>query len=81
MKLCISCGMPLTMAEDYPLKDETKDYCIHCAREDGTMQSFEEKKDSMADFIMNTQGIDKSVAYKAAEELMRQQPAWKEYFA
>lgn len=80
MKVCISCGMPITELEDYPLKDETKNYCIHCARPDGSMQSFEEKKESMAIFIMKTQGFDNSVAHKAAEELMRKLPAWERYF-
>jgi hypothetical protein len=80
MKVCISCGMPITKPEDYPLKDETKDYCIHCARPDGSMQSFEEKKESMAVFIMKTQGFDNLVAHKAAEELMRKLPAWEKYF-
>jgi len=77
MKICISCGMPITKLEDYPMKDETKDYCIHCARPDGSMQSFEEKKESMSLFIMKTQGFDNEVAHKAAEELMRKLPAWQ----
>ncbi len=80
MKVCISCGMPMKNAEDYPLKDESKDYCIHCSRADGTMQSFEEKKKSMSEFIMKTQGLDSVVAHKAAEELMRKLPAWEKCF-
>lgn len=80
MKVCISCGMPMTKLEDYPLKDETKDYCIYCARTDGSMQSFDEKKESMAGFIMKTQGLDNSVAHKAVEELMRKLPAWEKYY-
>jgi hypothetical protein len=80
MKICISCGMPITKLEDYPMKDETKDYCIHCARTDGSMQSFEEKKESMAVFIMKTQGFDHTVAHKASEEIMRKLPAWEKYF-
>ena len=81
MKVCISCGMPMTKQEDYPLNDETKNYCVHCAQADGLMQSFEDKKESMAKFIMKTQGFDESVALKAAEELMRKLPAWEKYFA
>lgn len=80
MKVCISCGMPMKNKEDYPLKDESKDYCIHCSREDGSMQSFEEKKESMSEFIMKTQGLDSQVAHKAAEELMSKLPAWEKYF-
>ncbi len=80
MKLCISCGMPMTKKGDYPLEDESKDYCKHCAREDGTMQSFEEKKESMSAFIMKTQGFDVTVAKTAAEKLMSKLPAWEAYF-
>ena len=36
MKLCISCGMPMEKAEDFPFGDTTKDYCVHCARPDGS---------------------------------------------
>ncbi len=80
MKVCISCGMPMMKLEDFPLQDKTKDYCVYCARTDGHMQSFEEKKESMAAFIMKTQGFDQAVAFKAAEELMRRLPAWEKYF-
>ncbi len=80
MKVCIACGMPMTKPEDYPAKDENCDYCIHCARPDGTMQSFEEKKEGMSKFIMKTQGLDSSVARQAAQELMRSLPAWEKYF-
>lgn len=80
MKTCIACGMPMAKPEDYPMKDESRDYCIYCAKPDGSMQNFEEKKESMAAFIMKTQGLDSKVAYKAAEESMRRLPAWKKYF-
>lgn len=80
MKVCISCGMPMTKLEDYPLGDKSKDYCVYCARKDGSMQSFEEKLESMADFIIRTQGFDPTVAAHAAKELMCSQPAWSHYF-
>lgn len=77
-KTCISCGMPMTKPVDYPNGDTTKDYCVHCARADGSMQSFEEKRISMAEFIMRTQGLDDAAALRAAEAHMRKQPAWRE---
>ncbi len=80
MKICIACGMPMSKPEDYAMKDESKDYCTYCAKPDGSMQSFEEKKEGMSEFIMKTQGLDRSVAHKAAEELMRKLPAWEKYF-
>lgn len=80
MKTCIACGMPMEKASDYPGGDEKKDYCIYCARPDGTMQSFEEKKAGLTEFIMKTQGFDESAALKVAVNSMKKLPAWKSYF-
>ncbi len=80
MKICISCGMPMKVASDFAGGDTSKDYCIHCARPDGTMQSFEEKKASMIRFIIQTQGFDEKAATLMAESNMKKLPAWKEYF-
>jgi hypothetical protein len=55
MKICIACGMPMMKTEDFPLGDENKDYCIYCARPDGTMQSYEEKLEGTTDFLVKTQ--------------------------
>ncbi len=40
MKTCVACGMPMTKSTDFPLGDESKDYCVYCARPDGSMQSY-----------------------------------------
>ena len=80
MKSCISCGMPMMEISEFAMGDPDKDYCIYCARPDGTMQSFEEKKESFTNFIVKTQGLDKSVAQNAAEALMRKLPAWQNHF-
>ena len=77
MKTCISCGMPMNQASDYPLGDQSKDYCIHCARPDGSMQSYQEKLDGMSNFIIKTQGLDAQVARVSAQALMAKLPAWK----
>ena len=77
-KGCISCGMPMVRAEDFPLGDESKDYCLHCARPDGSMHSYDERVEAMERFMVRTQGIDESEARKAAVELMSQMPAWKD---
>ena len=53
MKSCIACGMPMKTKEDFAMGDENKNYCIYCARPDGTMQSYEEKIKSMTGFITN----------------------------
>jgi len=78
MKNCISCGMPMVKAEDFPLGDETKDYCVHCARPDGSMQSFPEKLEGTAKFLVRTQGLDETAAKALALRTLRKQPAWKE---
>lgn len=80
MKTCIACGMPMKEAADFAGGDPEKDYCVYCARPDGTMQSFEEKKAGMTEFIIRTQGFDEKAAAKQAEDAMRMLPAWKEYF-
>lgn len=78
MKICIACGMPMTKPSDYPNQDESKDYCIYCARPDGSMQSYPEKVAGTTDFLMRTQGLDKNVAHETAIRTLAKLPAWKE---
>ncbi|MNI06610.1 putative zinc ribbon domain protein [compost metagenome] len=80
MKICIACGMPMNDITEFAMNDSSKDYCIHCSRPDGSMQSFEEKRSSLANFIIKTQGFDKNVALKMAEAMMKKLPAWAAYF-
>jgi hypothetical protein len=77
MKMCIACGMPMKAKEDFAMGDENKDYCVHCARPDGTMQSYEEKLQSLTGFIVRTQGLDEAVASNAAKSMMAKLPAWE----
>ena len=76
MKNCIACGMPMKNATEFAMGDESKDYCVHCARPDGSMQSFDEKKEDMTDFIIKTQGLAREVAENAALFMMKKLPAW-----
>lgn len=77
MKTCIACGMPMTKPSDYPLGDESKDYCIYCAKPDGSMQSYPEKLDGTIHFLIKTQGLDETVAHDAAIRILSGLPAWK----
>jgi hypothetical protein len=77
MKTCIACGMPMTKPSDFAMGDESKDYCVHCSRADGSMQSYDEKLESLSDFIVKTQGLDQSAARDAAKFMMTKLPAWK----
>ena len=78
-KHCIACGMPLEKPEHYPQRDESKAYCLHCARPDGSMKSYEEAKAGMTAFMVQTQGIDEQAAQAAVEQMMAKLPAWKEH--
>jgi len=80
MKTCIACGMPMNKTSDFAMNDESKDYCLYCARPDGTMQSFDEKKENMTDFIIKTQGLDRKTAESAALSMMKKLPHWKSHF-
>ena len=80
MKNCIACGMPMNKASDFAMGDENKDYCVHCTRPDGTMQSFEEKKENMTGFIIKTQGLAHEAAESAALSMMKKLPVWKSHF-
>lgn len=78
MKLCIACGMPMREQGDFPLGDRSKDYCVHCARPDGSMQSYEERASGMAAFIVRTQGLDEGAALALAKSQMARLPAWSD---
>ena len=75
---CIACGMPMQKAEEHAMGDTRKDYCIHCARPDGSMQSRQEKLDSMSRFLARTQGLAESEARREAAARMSKLPAWKD---
>ncbi len=77
MKRCVACGVPMNVKEDFAMGDIQKNYCIHCAKEDGTMQSYGEKLESMTGFIIKTQGLDQEVATETAKALMKRLPAWR----
>jgi hypothetical protein len=78
MKTCIACGMPMNDPSDFAMGDVNKDYCRFCARPDGSMQSYNEKRQGLTAFIIKTQGLDASAAKAAAEAMMAKLPAWKD---
>ena len=77
-KVCVSCGMPMEKPEHYPLEDESKDFCLHCAREDGSMKSYDEALAGMSEFIVRTQGLDQEAARDMARFHMSRMPAWRD---
>lgn len=76
MKSCISCGMPLRSAEDHPGGNTATEYCKHCAREDGSMKSYDEVLVGMTGFLQNAQGLDAEVAKGMARDMLAKMPAW-----
>ncbi len=79
MKTCIACGMPMTKPADYPMGDESKDYCVYCARPDGSMQSYPEKLEGTVEFLVRTQGLDREAARAVAKISLARLPAWKSH--
>jgi hypothetical protein len=69
--------MPLSAPEDHAMGDPAKDYCVHCARADGTMVSRDEARRGLIAFMVKTQGIDEAAAERAVDQLMAELPAWK----
>ena len=80
MKKCICCGMPMNKKNDFAMGDESKDYCVYCAKEDGSMKSFDEAVEGMAEYMSESEKIDKNFARKKVLECMKSMPAWKENF-
>ena len=78
MKVCIACGMPMTKPADFASGDESKDYCIYCARPDGSMQSYPEKLEGTIQFLIRTQGLDENAARQVAVRNLSKLPAWKD---
>jgi hypothetical protein len=66
---------------DFAMGDQSKDYCVHCANEDGTMHTFEQKKESIVNLIVKTQGLDRAAAEGAALSMMKKLPAWANCFS
>lgn len=75
-KYCIACGMPMKTSSDFAMNDSNKKYCKFCCNEDGGMQSYETKLESMTQFIIKTKHKDKDSAKQLAEEIMSKLPAW-----
>ncbi len=76
-KTCIACGMTMQTPDDFALGDVTKPYCRHCVREDGSMQSYEEKVEALTAFVIETQGFAKAAARDSVKGMLTKLPAWK----
>ena len=77
MKTCIACGVPMENVADFASGDLNKDYCIYCARTDGSTQSFDEKLAGYPGWLVKTQGLALNAARDQARTVLMQLPAWK----
>ena len=77
-KQCIACGMPMKSNADYAIGDSSKDYCKFCCREDGSMQTYEEKLESMTNFITKSKNMAFDSAQSLAKSMMKKLPAWSD---
>jgi uncharacterized glyoxalase superfamily protein PhnB len=75
-KVCLSCGMPMTTAEDFGGGNRENLYCVHCTMPDGSLKSREEVFQGMASFMMGSRQLDRKGAEQAAREYMSKMPAW-----
>ena len=73
---CQSCGMPMQSAEQYGGGDEENKYCVNCCDANGSLKSYEAVLEGMAGLMMNSRGLDRSAADKAAGEYLATMPAW-----
>ncbi len=76
-KKCLSCGMPLSKAEDFGGGSPANVYCVHCAHSDGSLKKYEEVYEGMIGFMMKTQNMERATAEIAAKEYMATMPAWQ----
>lgn len=77
VKNCESCGMPMINPEDFGGSDVSNRYCRHCTNEKGELKSYDEIFDGLVNFIIKTQGMDRTQAELAAKEGLAKMPAWK----
>lgn len=77
-KSCGSCGMPLASSADYSQGDMTQAYCIFCTDSQGHLKSYPEVLQGMTNYLVHSQGIDRTVALALAEQTLKTLPAWKD---
>jgi hypothetical protein len=69
--------MPFESPADHALGDPSKDWCVHCAREDGSMKSWDECVRDFTAFVVASEGLPEAEARQKVEEGLREMPAWR----
>ncbi|HYE76439.1 MAG TPA: zinc ribbon domain-containing protein [bacterium] len=73
---CISCGMPAAEITKHGI-DIGKDWCGYCAREDGSLKSYQEVEDGYTHWLVGSLGMDETEARQQAQAALSTQPAWR----
>ena len=76
IKACMSCGMPMAKPEDFGGGKPENLHCVYCSNPDGSLKSYKEVLEGMANFMMMSQKMDRRTAESAASERMAKMPAW-----
>ncbi len=76
-KECIVCGMPMVKKADFPLGDESKEYCVYCAHSDGTMKSYDEVLESFSHFQAEQDKTSLKVARAKVKAYLDSRPIFK----
>jgi len=63
--------------KDFALQITGSRYCRYCTTPEGLLQTPEERKRRLTQFIMEDERFPKEKAEKKAIEMMRKMPAWK----
>jgi hypothetical protein len=69
--------MPLEKPADHALGDINQTFCAYCTDEQGNLKPYEDILKNMANFLVNSQGIDQSAALTMAKNVLSNQPEWK----
>jgi uncharacterized glyoxalase superfamily protein PhnB len=77
-KNCMSCGMPMMKSEDFGGGNPANVTCVHCSNPDGSLKTYDEVLEGMANFMMTSQNMDKETARSAARVRMSKMPAWSQ---
>ena len=76
VKNCMSCGMPMTKAEDFGGGNWENLCCVYCSNSDGSLKDRDEVFKGMVNFMMTSQKMDRETAESAVKDRMSKMPAW-----
>jgi len=73
---CITCGVPMRDAADHADGDLTRPHCRGCVRPDGSIITYDEVCEHMAEHLVQTLDLHPTAARTIAEERLSNLPAW-----